>query len=233
MGDFNEMVDNTEKVGGVSKSATQLEPFRSAIEDCSLGDLGYKGSKFTWCNHCEGDDFIKERLDCALANAGWCAHFPDVEVEILAARSSDHKPMWVRFFQGHNRMTRRSFRYEASWNLDDESTRVIKAEWENELAGENPLTITKKKLERCASALTVWNQLKYGAASRTIRRLTKELEALQREQKAEDREAIRCLQGELNHLLEMEDIRWRQRAKRNWFQRGDQNTKFFHAWANH
>jgi hypothetical protein len=44
---------------------------------------------------------------------------------------------------------------------------------------------------------------------------------------------IREVQGELNKLLEMEDIKWRQRAKRSWFKDGDRNTQFFHAWANH
>lgn len=34
-------------------------------------------------------------------------------------------------------------------------------------------------------------------------------------------------------MLEMEDIKWKQRAKRNWYRHGDRNTKFFHAWANH
>jgi len=44
---------------------------------------------------------------------------------------------------------------------------------------------------------------------------------------------IREVQGELNKLLEMEDIKWRQRAKWSWFKDGDRNTQFFHAWANH
>jgi len=40
------------------------------------------------------------------------------------------------------------------------------------------------------------------------------------------------LQGELNKLLEMEDVKWRQRGKRSWFKDGDRNTQYFHAWAN-
>lgn len=43
---------------------------------------------------------------------------------------------------------------------------------------------------------------------------------------------INQVQGEINRLLEMEDIRWRQRAKRNWYAHGDRNTQYFHTWAN-
>jgi hypothetical protein len=33
--------------------------------------------------------------------------------------------------------------------------------------------------------------------------------------------------------LEQEDVQWKQRAKQNWYQYGDQNTPFFHAWADY
>jgi hypothetical protein len=112
IGDFNEIIDNTEKFGGAVKSTSQLNCFRSALEECSLGDPGYKGSKFTWCNDREGAACIKERLDQALATEGWCEHFSDVKVEVLAARSSDHKPLWVRLVQKHYRV-HRGFKYEA------------------------------------------------------------------------------------------------------------------------
>ncbi|XP_042974742.1 uncharacterized protein LOC122306380 [Carya illinoinensis] len=36
----------------------------------------------------------------------------------------------------------------------------------------------------------------------------------------------------MNVLLEKEDLRWKQRAKRNWYKHGDRNTKYFHACAN-
>jgi hypothetical protein len=42
------------------------------LAECSLGDLGFKGSKFTWANKRDPSNFIKERLDQALATDGWC-----------------------------------------------------------------------------------------------------------------------------------------------------------------
>ncbi|GLT53570.1 hypothetical protein SLA2020_268330 [Shorea laevis] len=44
---------------------------------------------------------------------------------------------------------------------------------------------------------------------------------------------IQQLQTEIDHLLAMEDLQWKQRAKRNWYREGDRNTRYFHAWANH
>lgn len=69
-----------------------MESFRSALEDCQLGDLGFRGSKYTWTNCRETAYFMKERLDRAVANAEWCTQFQEIDVSILAALSSDHKP---------------------------------------------------------------------------------------------------------------------------------------------
>jgi hypothetical protein len=41
--------------------------------------------------------------------------------------------------------------------------------------------------------------------------------------------AIQRLQKEIDFILEQEDIKWKQRAKQNWYQKGD-HTHFFHAW---
>jgi hypothetical protein len=38
---------------------------------------------------------------------------------------------------------------------------------------------------------------------------------------------------EINDLIELEDLKWRQRSKQNWLKHGDKNSKFFHACVNH
>jgi endonuclease/exonuclease/phosphatase family metal-dependent hydrolase len=48
-------------------------------------------------NKQESSNFIKERLDRALASEGWCTAFPNAIVEILPTQTSDHNPLWVRF----------------------------------------------------------------------------------------------------------------------------------------
>lgn len=44
-------------------------------------------------NKHEDKTFIKERLDRAVANAKWLEIYQDSVVEVLAARSSEHKPI--------------------------------------------------------------------------------------------------------------------------------------------
>lgn len=40
---------------------------------------------------------------------------------------------------------------------------------------------------------------------------------------------IRKLDKEIAKLLELEDIKWQQRAKSNWYSLDDQKKRFFHA----
>lgn len=59
------------------------------------------------------------------------------------------------------------------------------------------------------------------------------MELLQRDEGPENWEAVKVLQSEIDFIMEHEDIKWKQRTKQNWYQQGDRNTPFFHAWASH
>jgi len=74
-----------------------MKPFQRALSDSQLGDLGFVGPKFTWCDGRGGRDFTKERLDRAVANVEWCSIFNVVEVAVLANSCSDHNPLLVSF----------------------------------------------------------------------------------------------------------------------------------------
>jgi hypothetical protein len=40
-----------------------IQNFRNVLETCQLSDLGFIGSKFTWCNNKEDEYFMKKRLN--------------------------------------------------------------------------------------------------------------------------------------------------------------------------
>lgn len=117
--------------------------FRSTLTDCMLGDLGFKGSKYTWGNRRDPDCFFKERLDMTLSSEGWCDRFPNVAVGVLATRTSEHNPLWIRFHPNlHATRRPRLFHFEACWNLDEECAEVIKASWARGVEGGCSLATT-------------------------------------------------------------------------------------------
>lgn len=69
--DLNEILDTLEKWGCNTRSMEHICSFRDTVEDCKLRDLGYTGSKFTWCNNMDEKAQVCERLDRFLANAQW------------------------------------------------------------------------------------------------------------------------------------------------------------------
>ncbi|KAL5753864.1 hypothetical protein ACOSP7_022084 [Xanthoceras sorbifolium] len=64
-GDFNNFVDDSEKLGGLLKPQYLINNFREAVEFCGFQDLGYSGSIFTWSNKRHDSALIQEsvRLD--------------------------------------------------------------------------------------------------------------------------------------------------------------------------
>lgn len=50
VGDFNEILTQTEKMGGKPRGDRLMESFRDALESCNLVDLGHVGDAFTRSN---------------------------------------------------------------------------------------------------------------------------------------------------------------------------------------
>ena len=68
LGDFNEILSNTEKLGRAIRSQQQMDDFRKVVDYCVFKELGYCGSNFTWSNMQGGDNRIYLRLDRTFAN---------------------------------------------------------------------------------------------------------------------------------------------------------------------
>lgn len=48
IGDFNEILLTTEKVGGAAADSNRISRFGRWVQKCQLIDLGSKGPRFTW-----------------------------------------------------------------------------------------------------------------------------------------------------------------------------------------
>ena len=84
-----------------------------------------------------------------------------------------------------------------------------------------------KNLKICAADLSRWNSVVYGQIPKKIQDKRNRLNALAMRENDEDLSLeINRLRGELNDLLDDEEMYWGQRVKAHWLKEGDKNTKF-------
>lgn len=134
-GDFNEVLYQHEKEGGVQRPQGYMDRFMQALEACELHDLGFEGDVFTWRNkETKGDTHIRERLDRAVANFEWLERFPLVHVKNGDTYHSDHRPVVITTEEVQ--VLRRPnaqliFKFESNWLHEEEFKRVVEEGWES------------------------------------------------------------------------------------------------------
>ncbi|XP_075670053.1 uncharacterized protein LOC142639800 [Castanea sativa] len=113
--------------------APMLE-FRHTLLHCGLVDLGFNGYRFTWRNGREGEAFVEERLDRAVATTDWCEKFPRAKVHHLSASYSDHDPILVDMVPPNQPRRRRPKiqRFEERWVAHAECEIVIQRSWNHQ-----------------------------------------------------------------------------------------------------
>jgi exonuclease III len=232
VGDFNEILFSSEKWGGKNRSRGLMKDFHDTLSECNLVDLGFRGPKFTWNNGRDGDAFVQERLDRVVANEGWSVQFPKADILVEGALSSDHLPIIVTLQEEPRpRCSFRNFKHEAAWVLDGSYREVIKAAWRVKPSRAEPWSGLGMNLNNCKEELKKWQAKKKGPENQ-IKNLCKQVTLLQATEGPRDIAEISELKKKAQTLLEQEEIQWKQRAKVEWLQNGDRNTKFYHACAN-
>lgn len=226
-GDFNCIVSEEEKLNGVDVPQAVMSGFSDAIQDCSLTDMGWTGSFYTW--HRRGT-YI--RLDRGLSSADWLQLFPGAELEVLPTPTSDHNPLLIKLFPKREfRRKQRPFRFEEMWLLDEQCNGVVEKAW-NSVVSNGSFDILLAKIAACAAALTEWNRNHFGIVQKRVRDCEKKFKAIRRRiQTSEAQEEEKVLMAEMDSLLERENVMWRQKSRQDWLTHGDRNTKFFHSRA--
>ncbi|KAL0742629.1 hypothetical protein Bca4012_084142 [Brassica carinata] len=129
-GDFNDLLDNSEKVGGPARWEGSFLSFRSFVSQMGLWDLQHSGNHLSWrgtrYNH-----FIQSRLDRAMANYSWFECFPAGRCEYLRFEGSDHRPIVV-YFDVSTRKKKGLFRFDRRLKNKSEIRELVDTEWKKE-----------------------------------------------------------------------------------------------------
>ncbi len=155
-GNFNIVVDESEKFGGKCGSNFVPNYLKELLFDLGAIHLGFAGVKYTWWNKRWGKSAIKEWLDHAISSLNWCTIFPNASVIYLRATNSDHAPLLIDT-NPKDEFLPRPFRFEAMWTRDPRCAGVIKEAWKLQVFG-SPSFVLCRKQGNTAFSLKKWNR---------------------------------------------------------------------------
>lgn len=226
-GDFNDLLQISDKYGGVQVHYRNTANLRFFTNSLGLQDLGFTGPAFTWANNQPFHTHVRERLDRAFATVDFITKYPDINVAHLPRFCSDHSPILVNLLPQVAK-PKRYFMFENYWCKHPHFRSVItSAIHDAEIARSSHLP---DKLLKITNGLRKWHGNTFKSIPKKITSIKQQLlqtqcapisvESIQRE----------CdLQFNLYKLMQIETDHWSQRAKLQMKADGDLYSKFFHA----
>lgn len=92
-GDFNEILSNSEKTGGILRGPRHMNAFNSTLIESSLVDMGYEGFPYTWSNGRIHFNTVRCRLDRVRTENGALTLFPSAHITHIDQPGSNHIPI--------------------------------------------------------------------------------------------------------------------------------------------
>ncbi|OMO94917.1 reverse transcriptase [Corchorus capsularis] len=225
IGDFNDILDDSEKDGGPLKDRRYIRYFQDMVEHCQLIDIQFQGQKFTWMG--KRDDFvIKERLDRAFVNPQWLMAFPHSQLLIQPAIGSDHSPVILNSCWQDIKGPRK-FKFESYWTDVEDIRSVVKTSWDVHVDGSKAYLLAQK-LKNYRKLIKLWCK-EQNKTKEHKDELLKEIALLQDGACTEEElQKIKVCKENVTAIWLQDEKHWHQRSRINWISWGDQNTKFFH-----
>lgn len=221
VGDFNEILNNDEKIGGPKRPVSSFQHFAEMLTLCEMEELKSKGDRFTWGGS-RWKKYIRCCLDRCFGNKAWMSRYPDSNQNFLEKRGSDHRPVLVNLKAGAE-IKRGQFRFDKRLlHYPEAKTEVINA-WRN--CGRNGTVVSR--IKKCRRVMSLWKRRRRFNAKDKINLLHTRLEWFQ-SKPYPCRFEIDKIKKELMLAYREEEMYWRQKSREKWLRLGDRNSKFFH-----
>lgn len=125
IGDFNNIIDSSEKMGLNPQPSWLIDGFRQVIEDYQLNDLGMEGYEFTWSQSRGAPNCVEECLDRGLCSYSWRQQFRKAKISNWGFFSSDHSALLMELVQQSHIRRSNIFKFENAWIKERDCRDVI------------------------------------------------------------------------------------------------------------
>ncbi|XP_065626539.1 uncharacterized protein LOC136066332 [Quercus suber] len=157
---------------------------------------------------------------------------PSVEQTDMEALVKAISPYYQMSFTTLMKVTPlKPFRFEAMWVTNGRCEAVVYSAWDMG-SHKDPISSVLMKVGHCQEQLIMWNKKIFGNVRWNLAKVRKKLENAEAcSMGGGGNERLASLNEELQNLMALEECMWSQRAKLDYLQYGDQNTKYFHCRA--
>ncbi|XP_052201561.1 uncharacterized protein LOC127807600 [Diospyros lotus] len=229
LGDFNVCRDGSEMKGGNTSFSLGMRRFNDFLSSGSLQDLAYSGPKLTWTNKRFGDECILRKLDRALINDDWLAHFSESKALFFQPGISDHSPVVVAL-SGDLQHKGSPFRFLNHLVDHPLFLERVEASWNRWIPGV-PMFQVVQKLKVVKNAMKTLNRSRGHVSDRVSSLRNHLLRIQQRLQDTPHDPVLHQQELELNRdlllALAQESDHFRLRARIRWSAEGDRCSRFF------
>lgn len=222
-GDFNDLLDNSEKVGGPPRWEGSFVAFRSFVSQSGLWDLPHAGNHLSW-RGMRHDHFVQSRLDRAMSNCSWSERFPAGRSIYLRFEGSDHRPLLTLFDQT-NTSKKGTFRFDRRLRKNPAIHQLVQEHWPQP---ENEREAVLFKIDRIRRKIIQWSKEQNLKSCEAIKEAQQTLESAL-SAPVPDVNLITSTTAKLEKAYQEEEEYWKQRSRILWLQCGDRNSGFFHA----
>ncbi|KAL8463730.1 hypothetical protein ACS0TY_034404 [Phlomoides rotata] len=226
-GDFNCIKSPEEKINGNPPTAYELRDFQEFCFSLGLEDVRSSGCFFTW------SAFPKwSKLDRVMYNPLWALGNLFCQTEFLNSGAwSDHSPSITAVIQ-QALPKKRAFKFFNMWSEHPDFLSLVEGNWSTLFRGTKQFTLAKK-LKGLKGILKDLNAKHFShisaRASSAKKNLDVKLDALQLDpSNSSIFEEVTTLRNQVAFLKTAEKSFLSQKAKGNYLNLGDRNTKFFH-----
>lgn len=153
-GDFNCILSNEEKWGGLDKEDWEQQDFRNFIDDNDLIDVGCVEYPFTWNNKREERANIQMRLDRVVVNPRWRTDFSSGSLHHLKPGGSDHCPILLKYGLDEDYKVPR-FIFDTRWAVKEACGEIVRNSWGTNFVGSRWFCILQK-IKLCRKKLRRW-----------------------------------------------------------------------------